>query len=57
MLSTVLMRRWIWMDRMSHLIAGVAAALFTIVVLGPGAPSALAQYSLAQALRYLKLGH
>ena len=44
------------MDRMSHLITGIAAALFTIVVLGPGAPSVLAQYSLAQALNYFKIG-
>jgi hypothetical protein len=44
------------MGRTAHLVMAVVTGLFTIIALGPGAPSLLAQYSVVQALGYLKTG-
>jgi hypothetical protein len=44
------------MGRTAHLVMAVLTGLFTTIVLGPGAPSLLAQYSMVQALGYLKPG-
>jgi hypothetical protein len=44
------------MDRMAQMSMGIFAALLSLILLGPGAPAVLAQYSLLQAFSYLKIG-
>jgi hypothetical protein len=37
------------MDRITHLIAAALMTLATVIILGPGAPSVLAQHAARQA--------